>query len=52
MTRRGGRDPNELKALVVPCPDEALKICSVDRAKIGSVRNKTRDIADPIALPT
>ncbi len=42
--------PNELKALLMPCPDEALKIWPVDRAKIGNVRNKSRDISDPISL--
>jgi putative SOS response-associated peptidase YedK len=42
--------PDELKALLVPCPDEALKIWPVDRAKIGSVRNKERQVANPIAL--
>jgi putative SOS response-associated peptidase YedK len=42
--------PVELKSLLVPCPDEALKIWLVDRAKIGNVRNKSRDIADPVVL--
>jgi putative SOS response-associated peptidase YedK len=43
--------PDELKALLVPCPDEALKIWPVDRAKIGQVRDKSREIADPVSLP-
>ncbi len=42
--------PDELKALLVPYPDEALKIWPVDRAKNGHVRNKSRDIADAISL--
>ena len=47
----GPSTPDELKALLVPCPDESLKIWPVDRAKIGHVRNKSRDIADPVSLP-
>jgi hypothetical protein len=27
-----------------------LKIWPVDRAKIGSVHNKARDVADPVAV--
>jgi putative SOS response-associated peptidase YedK len=46
-----GTTPDELKALLVPCPDEALKIWPVDRAKIGSVRNKEREVADPVEVP-
>jgi putative SOS response-associated peptidase YedK len=46
-----GATPDELKTLLVPCPDEVLRIWPVDRAKIGSVRNKERDVADPVALP-
>jgi putative SOS response-associated peptidase YedK len=42
--------PDEVKALLVPCPDEVLRIWPVDRTKIGVVRNKARDIADPISL--
>ncbi len=37
----------ELKALLVPCPDEALKLWPVNREKIGNVRNKSRDLAIP-----
>jgi putative SOS response-associated peptidase YedK len=37
---------DELKALLVPCPDEVLKIWPVDRAKIGNVRNKGHDVAE------
>ena len=32
--------PDELKALLVPSADEALKVWPIDRAKIGNVRNK------------
>ena len=39
---------DELKELLVPCPDEALKIWPVDRTKIGNARNKGSEIADPI----
>jgi putative SOS response-associated peptidase YedK len=46
-----GATPDELKALLVPCLDEALKIWPVSREKIGSVRNKVQEIADPITLP-
>ena len=42
--------PDELKALLVPCPDEALKIWPVDKTKIGHVRNKGPELADPIPL--
>ena len=42
--------PEELKALLSPCPDEVLKIWPVDRMKIGNVRNKTRDLADPVPV--
>ncbi len=39
----------ELKALLVPCPDEALKLWPVNRQKIGNVRNKEREVAEPDA---
>lgn len=42
----------ELKALLVPCPDEALKLWPVNREKIGNVRNKDREVADPVKRPT
>jgi putative SOS response-associated peptidase YedK len=39
--------PEELKSLLVPCPDEALKIWPVSRTKIGNVRNKGPDVVQP-----
>jgi putative SOS response-associated peptidase YedK len=39
--------PNELKALLVPCRDDALNIWPVNRRRIGDVRNKNRDVALP-----
>lgn len=44
--------PEQLKKLLIPCPDEALKMWPVDRTKIGNVRNKSRDLADPVSLST
>jgi putative SOS response-associated peptidase YedK len=41
--------PDQLKALLVPCKDHALKIWPVDRQKIGNVRNKEREVALPDA---
>ncbi len=38
--------PDELKALLVPCPDEALKLWPVNRQKVGNVRNKEREVAE------
>jgi putative SOS response-associated peptidase YedK len=48
-----GEEPaslEELKGMLVPCPDEGLKLWPVNRQKIGNVRNKGRDLADPISL--
>jgi putative SOS response-associated peptidase YedK len=42
--------PEELKALVVPCDDDALKIWPVNRQRLGNVRNKEREVALPEAL--
>jgi putative SOS response-associated peptidase YedK len=39
----------DLKALLKPCPDEALKLWPVNRQKIGNVRNKEREVAEPEA---
>src|SRR5580704_376808 len=39
--------PEELKALLVPCPDEAVKIWPVNRTKIGNVRNKGPEVVQP-----
>ena len=39
--------PGELKALLVPCPDEAVKIWPVNRTKIGNVRNKGPEVVQP-----
>jgi putative SOS response-associated peptidase YedK len=36
--------PEELKALLSPCPDEALKVWPVNRTKIGNVRNKGPEV--------
>jgi putative SOS response-associated peptidase YedK len=40
----------ELKALLVPFKDDALTIWPVNRQKIGNVRNKDREVAEPEAL--
>ncbi|HEY2227781.1 MAG TPA: SOS response-associated peptidase [Xanthobacteraceae bacterium] len=37
----------ELKALLGPCGDEALKVWPVNRTKIGNVRNKGPEVAQP-----
>lgn len=42
--------PDELKALLAPRPDDALKIWPVNRQRIGNVRNKERDVALPEEL--
>ena len=42
--------PDDLKALLVPCPDDVLKVWPVDRAKVGNVRYKERDAAAPVTL--
>jgi putative SOS response-associated peptidase YedK len=39
--------PEELKALLVPCPDETVKIWPVNRTKIGNVRNKGPEVVQP-----
>jgi putative SOS response-associated peptidase YedK len=39
--------PEELKALLVPFPDEAVKIWPVNRTKIGNVRNKGPEVVQP-----
>lgn len=41
--------PEQLKALLVPCPDAKLKLWPVAREKIGNVRNKDADVAKPTA---
>jgi putative SOS response-associated peptidase YedK len=41
---------DELKALLVPCKDDALTMWPVNRQKIGNVRNKDREVATPEAL--
>ena len=40
--------PDELNALLVPCPDDVLKLWPVDRQKIGNVRNKSPEVAEPV----
>ena len=35
----------DLKAMLVPCPDEVLELWSGNRQKIGNVRNNSRDLA-------
>src|SRR5262245_66630328 len=48
-----GEEPatdDELKALLVPFKDEALTMWPVNRQKIGNVRNKDREVAEPEAL--
>jgi len=38
---------DELKALLVPFGDDALTMWPVNRQKIGNVRNKDREVAEP-----
>jgi putative SOS response-associated peptidase YedK len=48
-----GEEPatnDELKALLVPFKDEALTMWPVNRQKVGNVRNKDRDAAEPEPL--
>ena len=42
--------PEELKALLVPFKDDALTIWPVNRQKVGNVRNKDREVAEPEPL--
>jgi putative SOS response-associated peptidase YedK len=42
--------PEELKALLVPFKDDALIMWPVNRQKIGNVRNKDREVAEPETL--
>jgi hypothetical protein len=46
---RNRRHP--LKALLVPCPDEALKMWPVNRQKIGNGRNKGAEVAQAEFTP-
>jgi putative SOS response-associated peptidase YedK len=41
---------DELKALLVPFGDDALTIWPVSRQKVGNVRNKDREVAEPERL--
>ena len=41
---------DELKALLVPLGDDALTMWPVNRQKIGNVRNKDREVAEPEPL--
>jgi hypothetical protein len=41
---------DELKAPLVPFKDEALTMWPINRQKVGSVRNKDREVADPEPL--
>jgi putative SOS response-associated peptidase YedK len=41
---------DELKALLVPFKDDALTMWPVNRQRIGNVRNKDRDVAEPEPL--
>jgi putative SOS response-associated peptidase YedK len=40
---------DELKALLVPLKDDALTMWPVNRQKVGNVRNKDREVAEPEA---
>jgi len=42
--------PEELKALLVPFKGDALTIWPVNRQKLGNVRNKDREVAEPEVL--
>jgi putative SOS response-associated peptidase YedK len=39
-----------MKALLVPFKDDALTIWPVNRQKVGNVRNKDREVAEPEPL--
>ena len=39
---------DELRALLVPCPDERIKLWPVSK-RIGNVRNNTPDLVDLVA---
>jgi putative SOS response-associated peptidase YedK len=41
---------DELKALLVPFKDDLLTMWPVNRQKVGNVRNKDREVAEPEAL--
>ena len=41
---------DELKALLVPFKDDALTMWPVNRQKVGDVRNKAREVAEPETL--
>src|SRR3954463_12198549 len=48
-----GKEPatnDELKALLVPFRDDALTMWPVNRQKVGNVRNKDREVAEPEPL--
>jgi putative SOS response-associated peptidase YedK len=50
-----GEEPasmNELKAMLVPYSDDRLKLWPVNRQKIGNVRNKEAEVAEPASPPT
>jgi putative SOS response-associated peptidase YedK len=40
--------PDDLKALLAPIADDALKLWPVNRQRIGNVRNKEREVALPV----
>jgi hypothetical protein len=39
--------PDELKAMLVPCSNEALKTWPVNRERVGNVRYKSPEVAEP-----
>jgi putative SOS response-associated peptidase YedK len=41
---------DELKALLVPFKDDALTMWPVNRQRVGNVRNKGREVAEPETL--
>jgi hypothetical protein len=46
-----GKDPatpDELKAMLVPCSGEALRMWPINRQEIGNVRNKSPEVAEPV----
>jgi putative SOS response-associated peptidase YedK len=48
-----GKEPataEELLAMLRPCSDQWLKIWPVDK-RVGNVKNKSNDLADPISAP-
>jgi len=50
VARGGARVGGGIESDVAPCPDEVLKLWPVNRQKIGNVRNKEREVIEPIGV--